>query len=492
MNLLVSVALTASLLPADSIVWQMNDASWENPAFRQWMLPQSHSSIGINLHDESFSEPVDLQQGKGEHYWQAGAESFLRRPSSALWGDASYTNGKQLGVTWNESADIDLIYPYVTADSIGGDLNMERYRFAGGYAGSSGRQAWGVHASYEAGLYYRSVDPRPRNVTGQLDLAAGVGVKLWSDYYIGLSGGYRKYKQSCDIEFKNQTGVEKIFHLTGLGNLYHRFTGTGLSSYYDGHRLLGSINLLPSSGRGLSISASLSRFTFKKVLTELNKLPLVRAWHNEMHLQAAWTYPGHEYDYAVTADFSALRRHGHENLFGDATSSIYPQIGELDMYANNRRSASLIGLWQYHPASRRSILWIRAGGYYDYYSEVYSQPRSRMNVETAGLKATSRFVTAIGRRWTGMITGSYRISFPAKSSLHLASSGEDMPAGVSEIEAYRFTYVSKRSSAAGVGAEVRCRVNSSFMIALGGGWQRKLFARDTVFDAYTLALSIHF
>lgn len=32
---------------------------------------------------------------------------------------------------WNENADYDVIYPYVAADSVGGDMKFENYAFSG-------------------------------------------------------------------------------------------------------------------------------------------------------------------------------------------------------------------------------------------------------------------------------------------------------------------------------------------------------------------------
>ena len=32
---------------------------------------------------------------------------------------------------WNENADYDVIYPYVAADSVGGDMKFENYAFQG-------------------------------------------------------------------------------------------------------------------------------------------------------------------------------------------------------------------------------------------------------------------------------------------------------------------------------------------------------------------------
>lgn len=492
MNALLTLSLVSALLPADSVMWQMPSLAWENPAVRQWMLPQSHSEIRAGYIREKFNEPIDMQRGTGESFWKAGAETYMKHRSSTLWGDASYTNGRQYDIRWNETSDIDLIYPYVTADSVGGDMNFERYRFAGGYADRSDRWVWGASASYDAGLYYRNVDPRPRNVTGLLELSAGAGYRIFGDYFVSLSATYNKYKQSCDIDFKSEVGVEKIFHLTGLGTHYYRFAGLGLSSYYDGNRFSGVVSLYPSKGSGLSLTAKASRFAFKKVLTELNKLPLVSAWHNDFALQAAWLAPGRTHDWALSAEFNAYRRHGKENVFGDPSSSIYPQIASLDMYADNSQNATLSGLWQFHPAKGGMILWVKASGSYIHRAEAYSQPRRRMAADNLRLSLNARLTALLARGWSVTAHGGVVADNAFNSSLNLAEASSHQPAGVPGIETHRFRFLSSSSHGFDCGIGLRHKLSGRFLLALDSRYARHNYTEGVHSDSFDLSLSLHF
>ena len=86
-------------------------------------------------------------------------------------------------------------------------------------------------------------------MTGLLAVSAGAGRRIAGSYFGALSLNYAKYKQTDDIDFVSQLGVEKIYHLTGLGNHYCRFAGVGAESYYNGNRYGLTANLYPSSGR---------------------------------------------------------------------------------------------------------------------------------------------------------------------------------------------------------------------------------------------------
>lgn len=186
----------------------MNPMSATNPAVKQWVLPYSYTSISGRRHYNHQSRAIDLQRGRGDDYWAFEASTYMKHKSSTLWGNASYRNGRQRGVVWNESSDADIIYPYFTADSVGGNLNIEQYAFAGGYADHKGRWSWGATLSYIAGLYYRNVDPRPRNTTNRLDISAGAGMRIGSTKYVAaIMIDYRKYKQSADIEFVNELKI---------------------------------------------------------------------------------------------------------------------------------------------------------------------------------------------------------------------------------------------------------------------------------------------
>lgn len=365
-----SITIVSRLMEAADPMLRVPSLAYDNPVLMGMAADVSLSAVGASATDTHRNG--DPQRGTGSDRWQLGAATYTHTTGMTLWGDASYSAGRTRDVVWNETADIDLIYPYITADSVGGDINSEYYSLGGGCSLTGSSWGWGVSAHYTAAQHYRAIDPRPRNITGLLDLGIGVSHKAWGGYTAAASLDVRRYTQSSDIDFKSETGVEKIYHLTGLGNHYARFAGLGQSAHYGGYRYGASVNLYPDTRRGLSLSVTASRFTFTKVLDDLNKLPLADAWHNELQAQVALLAPSEHTDWAVSCLFKAYRRHGAENIFGDASSNIYPQIGSLEMYADNSRDVSLTALVVRH--TRQYRLWARAAGGYCHRREVYAMP----------------------------------------------------------------------------------------------------------------------
>lgn len=486
MNQLLILAIASAVMPQDSAMWRLSEPAYENPAVKQWMLRGSHSGIGAGYLSDKADKPVDLQLGTGERSWHIGGETYLKYKTSTLWGDASYTNGTQLDRNWNETSDLAVIYPYVTADSIGGDMKMERYRFAGGYADHTADWAWGVSLSYDAGLYYRNVDPRPRNVTGLLDVSAGGARRITGDYFAGVALGYRKYKQSCDIEFKNEMGVEKIYHLTGLGTQYQRFAGTGDAYYYDGNRLGVSVNLYPSSGRGLMFTANLSRFTFDKVLKDLNKLPLNHAWHNSMALNVAYVAQS----WGVAMDFTAYRRHGYENIFGDAASGIYPQIAELDTYADNARQWTLSGVWQ--RGFGESLLWVKPSVGYSHRSEVYISPRRQILINKVVPSLEAMYSFPFAASWRMSVKAGADYSRPVESKIRLDDAATQEPQGLIAMVRFRYAYESRDNLTLRGHLTLQRSINSRFGIALSVDYARTNYGLSTHRDVIASSLSLIF
>lgn len=154
----------------------------------------------------------------------------MKKGSNDIWGEAGYDFGQRRNVMLNESSDYQTVYPYVTADLVGGDLHEENYRFSGGFAHTlKGGVTLGAFAGYNALLAYRTVDPRPRNLTSDLDFAAGM---RWRWLGMALKAG--KYKQTNVVKFYNETFQPTVYHATGLGTDYFRFRGSNTNTYYNG------------------------------------------------------------------------------------------------------------------------------------------------------------------------------------------------------------------------------------------------------------------
>lgn len=454
-------------------LWQAARLSFNNPAVNQWRLHGSVTRAGGSYASRSDHGCYDPRNGSGEHEWRPGATTYTRYKSSTLWGNASYSNGRIRALRWNETADTQLLYPYLLADSVGGDMSQEQYSFGGGYADHNGRWAWGASLSYVATLQFRDVDPRPRNVVGKLDASAGIMYRIFSDYYTGISLDFRKYKQNNDIEFKSEMGVDKIFHLTGLGSHYDRFGGTGYSTYYDGYRYGADINLYPSGGRGFFGTLSLSRFTFKNIISDLNKLPLASAWHNELTLQAGWMASGARMDGAVTGNLTVYRRHGTENVFGDASSAVYPVIGENVMYADNMTSAGASLRWGMRFGSVTQF-HIEINPQWKRRTTAYIEPYSYRVVNCAAVEAAAQGSLRAGRHWLLNLRASFEARRPYDSVLSLQT-GDRETAGLLDAERRAYDIMSSRSDHFGISFGMTRFFGSRYGAELSGSFRRSVW-----------------
>ncbi|MDE7153807.1 MAG: hypothetical protein K2O00_05120 [Muribaculaceae bacterium] len=393
----------------DSILIRMNchaaempqfvEQFFANPALKYYSFDTPFSSISAGYRHRHDNQIIVPEEGDGASEKSFSAEGFMPAGnSSAVWGDAAYTAGKTCNVQWCESADPQIIYPYFTADATGGDFYTESYRFAGGYSRQLKPFTWGATLGYTASHQYRNVDPRPRNVTGKLTLSVGMAYSITTDYMLGTSLEWLKYKQSNEIKFVSETHEEPVYQLTGLGMHYFRFDGASKISDFSGNRYGAVLSLYPLHS-GWLMNLMLHRFTFGKTLRDLNKLPLASVWHNSLELTAGYKHDANRFSYAVTAFFDASRRHGSEAIFGDATSGSYPLIGSLEMYADNRYKTGVRGLLSYSQGIRTYSLTAVCN--YSHRKSSYAEPELHEIVEGVEGMAKISVRSLLGKKWYG-------------------------------------------------------------------------------------------
>lgn len=469
----------------------MTPQAYENPAIKQWMLAESYSSLSGVYRNERQSKAIDRQRGDGLDYWGIEADSYIKHKSSTLWGSAAYHNGHERSVVWNESSDADLIYPYFTADSVGGDLKGEIYSFSGGYADHNERWSWGVSLGYTAGLYYRNVDPRPRNVTGKLDISAGGAMRIGSsDYHAGVSVNFRKYKQTCSLEFVNEMTTGAFWHLTGLGTHYQRFTSNSSSHYYNGQRWGASLDLYPSSQRGGVLSVNYSNFAFDHILTGLNKLPLASVSENSLRLQGGWLAPGEQHDWAVNAGATITKRTGTENIFGDPASSIYPQIGSMDMYTHTLTALTVSGLWQWRP-DNATELSVKPEAVYERSRESYADPKRHITLSHITPGISLRADRGLGRLWRMGVSLSAHYAAPADCNMNMEYDSSTLPQ-LRDMEVDKYDILSKSHTTIGAGVHASRAINNKYALQLSGRYNYGSYAQGIRVDNVDIALSFIF
>ena len=349
---------------------------YANPALMNGRYINSLTAIQASWLYDSQQQARLLEEGDGSNRADITAEAFIKKGSNDIWGNAGYSIGQRRGVSLNESSDYDLIYPYVTADLVGGNLHEETYRFSGGFAHRlKNGVALGASAGYKALLAYRSVDPRPRNLTSDLDFAAGI---RWQ--WLGLAVKAGKYKQTNVVKFYNEASQPTVYQATGLGTDYFRFRGTNTDTYYNGRNFglqadaSGPFGNMDDAG----VHLAYDYFGFDKIISSLNQLPMASAAEHRFYAAAHLLMrPAQCHSIAVEASASRTRRDGTENIFGEAENNIYPEIASLTMLRRTLTECCVKASYEYH----RHNVRLQASAIGGYHADRwrYTEPERLMN-----------------------------------------------------------------------------------------------------------------
>ncbi len=390
--------IDTAIINHDSPIPRLTGEAWNNPALTSFKYSSSLTEMSGRFMNCS-----------KERYGEFKAETYIIKGNITLTADAKYDNGAMHNVRFCENVDIQKVYPYLTYDAVGGNLNLERYAFGGCVTIALGNR-WTIGASglYNAGLYYRNVDPRPKDITALLEISAGASYSLTEKYRLALNGDYSKYKQTCEISFMSELGSSKIYHMTGLGSHYARFAGQGLSSYYNGFKYGGALTLFPlSSGIYANVGAHIEKINH--ILTDLNKLPMSKIDNRSLCAEA-----GYKTDiWGVTAFCNFERRHGYENIFGDASTAQYPMIASLGMFLSNSNRIGLRSLYSLKIGKTR--LSFSPEIIYTHYSESYREPAKSIMIDNLSAGTGAEMTMLIKNRVILRADACYRY-IPALSS----------------------------------------------------------------------------
>lgn len=454
--------------------------AYSNVALKPFQHTNSATFVTAGGDISRQSEAVETQQGDGDDEIIFNASTYVKHGKTTLWGDAGYTNGYIRSVLWNEMADAQLLYPYVTGDIQGGDMNKETYSFGGGYASKRDRWLYGGALSYKAGQYYRAVDPRPRNITGQLNATIGGGIAL-EKYAVALTAELMVYKQTSDIDFLSELGQTSIYHLTGLGMDYVRFRSNGFNTNYKGNQISIGVDLVPQNHNGWHSSVNLSRLTMKTLLSDMNKLPMAKITHDSAKAQIGYNHNGSSNSWGGLLELSAYRRSGTENIFGDATASVYPQIGSAKMYKDVSYLVSAKGFFELPiGASRLSYIPTFA---FSHRCQSYADPVREWLVDGFMTQQQVAFQGRIGTRWLADAAISWSIFAPTDSHLTLNDTSSNVESAVNAVASdYRFASSVQRKYAVWLGATYA--LNKRNAINLSAKYTRSSFA-DGVFGNST-------
>ncbi len=305
-----------------------------NPAVQSDRYATGLSQIQVYWQRTGLDKPIVLQEGSGRTIYGAEASTFMPLGKrNTIWGAASYQAGKKNDIRWCETSDYALLYPYVLADTLGGEMQNERYAFNGGCATRLGQFVIGEELDFRAEHEYRSTDPRPRGIVTDMTLRLGVAYVL-PEYTVGVAVGGRFYKQTNDVDFYKESGVIAEYQMTGLGSDYKRFRGANRDAYYKSTGWIASVNLMPKGKQGCFVDTELSDLPVQRILTTLNSMPISKLYVTRMTSRMGWKDESERMGWRAFAGADLQWRQGDELIAGSSSSTEYDEMGHLTMYKN--------------------------------------------------------------------------------------------------------------------------------------------------------------
>lgn len=447
---------------------------YSNAALNYYRRFLSLSTISASGEWDDRSRAVTAEQGDGWKGFRIAADSYVRMSEhSRIWGNACYRNGERKNVQWNESADYNLLYPYVAADTIGGDIKSETYFFEGGYAAARGQWTFGGGFSYRALQEYRDIDPRPYNRVADLQGNIGASCRFENGYALGLSAEARKYKQSGELAYYNELGVSKTFHLTGLGGSYTRFDGTNTSVRYQGHAYGAGIHLLSTREKGgWNASVNYRSSFYEKRLPAMNDLTLNELDEDRLQGEVAWIGLHRRSQLGIKGEIDYRNRKGTEVIYGDAVNKIYPEIATAQQFGGKVFEGSMSVLYE----RERTSDWrwgVRPSIGYQRTEETYKAPSKTMEYSLLN----ARIVLSSTRKWKNdmldaQLWGIYRQKLDA--ALH-ASGAIAHPYALTVL---RQNLEMQSGGKSGYGLSLRWSKSmpGNILAHLEAGWQQSFYA----------------
>ena len=307
--------------------------------------------------------------------------NFLIDSANYVWGNVHYKNGKRKNVKWNESSDYDKIYPYLMADSIGGNFSTEEYFVQGGYNRKLKQFNFGILAEYRALLEYRNRDPRPKNTISDLNVGLGISSAIAKNKRISLNVSLNKYTQSNVLKFFNQLGNPEVIHFSGMGIYNNLFKSNNKRAYYDGSGSEFQLAYLNTTKKGLMASAGFSSLSIDKIMLDLQGIIANNINEKRYKFNVSYSTPDLSFFKGIRISSEIRKRKGTEGIFYNETSSNYKKIGEATRYYHDNNNIRLVSLFEL--IKTKKIRNLSLAPFVNYFSsnERYTEPFIQQKIE---------------------------------------------------------------------------------------------------------------
>ncbi|MBR1877782.1 MAG: hypothetical protein IJ814_02125 [Paludibacteraceae bacterium] len=255
---------------------------------------------------------------------------------SRVFGEASYRWEDCKQTRYVDNADFRLTAPYLTVDTLGGDMRRETYAFYGGYRMRKNHIVWHAALQFRAEQSYRMRDPRAKNKVSDLRVEASIGYQ-WQRYALSLMAYGGRYKQNNEVRFYSELGETTIYHMANDTEPYARFSSNNKISYYSGYRAGVGLQLLPVTG--FMAGLSYDWIHLAKELTINTQVPITGLRTHTLSAQAGYVAAS----WRVHATAALELKRGEQYIYGDNANNYYQLLLISPNYRRNTVLASLYG-----------------------------------------------------------------------------------------------------------------------------------------------------
>ncbi|WP_413531867.1 DUF6850 family outer membrane beta-barrel protein [Empedobacter brevis] len=341
----------------------------------------NYTALSANYYNAVEKNSIQ-QKGDGTtNYSFKVVSNFLIDSTNYVWGNVHYKNGKRKNIKWNESSDYDKIYPYIMADSVGGNIATEEYFVQGGYNRKLNKFNFGILAEYRALLEYRNRDPRPKNTISDLNIGLGISTEITKNKLLSLNVILNKYTQSNVLKFFNQLGNPEVFHFSGMGIYNNLFKSNNKRAYYDGNGTEFQLAYLNKTKKGLMASASFSSLSIDKIMLDLQGIVSNNIDEKKYKFNISYSTPELSFFKGIRISTEMQKRKGTEGIFYNETSSNYKKIGEATRYFHDNNNVRFVSLFELIKSSKIHHLALSPFVNYSSLNERYTEPFIQQKIE---------------------------------------------------------------------------------------------------------------
>ncbi len=399
----ISIALHAAgvdTLHVEATAWEspwrnFSDYFEYNPAATFSVPVNRFSEVGASYSSSHADNGMHLvQEGNGASALQLHSESFQVSSNYRFFGKAFFSSDQKNNVGWRDVEDYSLLSPYLVADSIGGTYKRESYYLSGGASVRFHHTEWGIRGTYEGGVSYRQVDPRPRNTVSVIHINPGLTYSR-ANWRYGWFGEYVRYRQNVDIEVEKTDRKEYFYLLQGFGIYNREFSvlDETFTRIYKGNLYTTGFHLNKEDHfRSTGVLVALKRAIIK--VEESDRRTPYQLTHNEIKSQITHEQKLFGQSLFLKGTYSFHQAIGNETQYAPVTINtnfiVWNYATQSDRYQSRTQNIQFSALLANKDFSRFSI-WEQLDGAWQNARQYYYSPDYHQFVQDATGSATIGF-----------------------------------------------------------------------------------------------------